>query len=144
MVPLTLDGDVGLDALDNGHVQVTEVLHLVPDSAAGVALALTILLADALRLALFAHFRLAVQLCERRLLSASQGQPPGRTANAHLLATTATRSARFSGRRTHDLPQQASHVRPERLGRTEPRRRSGYRGDGTALHRRSPVAAPFT
>jgi hypothetical protein len=70
---LTLDGDVGLDALDDSHVEVTEVLHLVLDFAAGVALALTILLADALRLALFAHLRLAVQLCERRLLFSSQG-----------------------------------------------------------------------
>src|SRR3954453_4130144 len=70
---LPLDGDVGLDALDKSHVEVTEVLHLVLHSAAGVALALTLLLADALRLALFADLRLAARLCERRLLFASQG-----------------------------------------------------------------------
>ena len=73
MVPLALDGDVGLDALDYSHIEVTEVLHLVLDCVAVVALELTILLAEALRLALFAHLRLAVQLCERRLLFASPG-----------------------------------------------------------------------
>src|SRR3954468_15466828 len=70
---LPLDGDVGLDARDNSHVEVTEVLDLVLDLNAGVALALTLLLADAPRLALLAHLRLAVQLCERRLLFASHG-----------------------------------------------------------------------
>jgi hypothetical protein len=70
---LPLDGDGGLDARDNSYVEVTEVLDLVPDLNAGVALALTLLLADAPRLALLAHLRLAVQLCERRLLFASQG-----------------------------------------------------------------------
>src|SRR4051812_14513774 len=70
---LPLDGDVGLDARDNSHVEVTEVLDLVLGLNAGVALALTLLLADAPRLALLAHLRLAVQLCERRLLFPSQG-----------------------------------------------------------------------
>jgi hypothetical protein len=70
---LPLDGDVGLDALDNSHIEVTEVLDLVLDHKAGGVLALTLLPANALRLALFAHLRLAVHLCERRLLLASQG-----------------------------------------------------------------------
>src|SRR4051794_12856464 len=70
---LPLDGDVGLDARDNSDVEVTEVLDFVLDLNAGVALALTLLLAEAPRLALLAHLRLAVQLCERRLLFASQG-----------------------------------------------------------------------
>ena len=70
---LRLDVDVGLDALDKRHVEVAEVLHLLLRRAAGVALALTMLLAHGPRLALFAHLRLAVQLCECRLLLASQG-----------------------------------------------------------------------
>jgi hypothetical protein len=70
---LPLDGGVGLDALDDSHVEVTEVLDLVLGLDAGVALALTLLFADAPLLALLAHLRLAVQLRERRLVSASQG-----------------------------------------------------------------------
>ena len=70
---LPLDGNVGLDALDTSHIEVTEVLDLVLDLKAGVLLALTLLLANALPLALLAQFRLAAQLCERRLLLASQG-----------------------------------------------------------------------
>src|SRR4051794_21951250 len=70
---LPLDGDVGHDARDNSYVEVTEVLDFVLDLDAGLALALTLLLADAPRLALLAHLRLAVQLCERRLLFPSQG-----------------------------------------------------------------------
>jgi hypothetical protein len=41
--------------------------------AARVGLALTLLLAEAPRLALLAHLRLAIELCERRLLLPSQG-----------------------------------------------------------------------
>jgi hypothetical protein len=70
---LPLDGNVVLNALDMSHIEVTEVLDVGLDLKAGVVLALTLLLADALRLALLAHLRLAVQLCERRLLFASQG-----------------------------------------------------------------------
>jgi hypothetical protein len=70
---LPLDGGVGLDALYDSHVEVTEVLDLVLGLDAGVALALTLLFADAPLLALLAHLRLAVQLRERRLVSASQG-----------------------------------------------------------------------
>ena len=40
---LPLDGGVGLDALDDSHVEVTEVLDLVLGLDAGVALALTLL-----------------------------------------------------------------------------------------------------
>ena len=69
---LPLDGDVGLDALDTSHIEVTEVLDLVLDLKARVGLALALLLANALRLALLAHLRLAAQLCERRLLFPSQ------------------------------------------------------------------------
>ena len=57
---LPLDGNVGFDAFDTSHIEVTEVLDLVLDLKAGVVLALTLLLADALRLALLAHLRLAV------------------------------------------------------------------------------------
>ena len=70
---LSPDGDVGLDALDNGHVKMAEVLHLVLHLTAGVAFALTLLLTEAPRLALLAHLLLAAQLRERRLLLASQG-----------------------------------------------------------------------
>jgi len=70
---LPLDGNVRLDALDASHIEVTEVLDLVLDHKAGGVLALTLLPANALRLALLAHLRLAVHLCERRLLLASQG-----------------------------------------------------------------------
>src|SRR5947209_11337585 len=74
---LPLDGDVGLDARDDSHVEVTEVLDLVLDLDAGVAVALTLRLAEAPGVPLLAHLRLAVQLCERRLLFASQDRPPG-------------------------------------------------------------------
>lgn len=70
---LPLDGNVRLDALDASHIEVTEVLDLVLNLKAGVLLALTLRFANALRLALLAHLRLAVHLCERRLLLASQG-----------------------------------------------------------------------
>jgi len=70
---LPLDGNVGLDALDTSHIEVTEVLDLVIDLKAGVLLALTLLLANALCLALLAHLRLAAQFCERGLFLASQG-----------------------------------------------------------------------
>ena len=70
---LSLDGDVGLDALDNSHVKMAEVLHLLLHLTAGVAFALTLPLAEAPLLALLAHLLLAVQLRERRSLLASQG-----------------------------------------------------------------------
>src|SRR3712207_609053 len=70
---LPLGADVGLDALDELHVEVTEVLHLVLDLDAGLAVALALLLAQDARLALLAQLRLAVQLRERRLASSSQG-----------------------------------------------------------------------
>ena len=69
---LSLDSDVGLDALDNSHVKMAEVLHLL-HLTADVAFGSTLLLAEAALLALLAHLLLAVQLRERRSLLASQG-----------------------------------------------------------------------
>ena len=59
----------GSTPCDNSHVKMAEVLHLVLHLTAGVAFALTLLLAEAPRLALLAHLLLAVQLRERRLSS---------------------------------------------------------------------------
>src|SRR3954465_11878386 len=100
---LPLDGDVGLDARDNIHVEVAEVLDLVLDLNAGFALALTLLLAEVPRLALLAHLRLAVQLCERRLLFASQGDLQVAQANRGPGRHDGDALSTVFGRRTRDL-----------------------------------------
>jgi len=101
---LPLDGDVGLDARDNIHVEVTEILDFVLDLNAGVALALTLLLAEGPRVALLAHLRLAVQLRERRLLFASQGDLQVAQANRGPGGDDGDALSAVSGRRTRDLP----------------------------------------
>src|SRR3954453_4763468 len=107
---LPLDGDVGLDARDNIHVEVTEVLDFVLDLNAGVALALTLLLAEGPRVALLAHLRLAVQLRERRLLFASQGDLQVVQANRGPGGDDGDALSAVSGRRTRDLPRKGSRV----------------------------------